>query len=327
VRQETGTGATPVSITETQYGACACSPLGKAVRVSLPHGPSETAVWTTYTYDGRGRTLTATAPDGGVTHYVYEGNKTTVTDPAGHWKAYTSDAFGNLTQVGEPNPDGGANLVTSYTYDGLNHLTQVTMTRQTMVSPPVYTTQTRSFNYDATTQRLTSAVNPENGTVTYAYNTDGSLNTRTDAKGQRAVYTYEALGRVDHVEYYDSNGQLDPCQTTWFVYDQTQVNYWGSDPYSLGRVTGVYKGGAGYNCQQWFGEEYAYSRGGLPVMKRQSVTIPNYAPANLDGYFSYDGEGRQTGYQVVTGETDVTRRPLYNYTFDSLGRPDRKSVV
>jgi YD repeat-containing protein len=39
-------------------------------------------------------------------------------------------------------------------------------------------TQTRTWNYDQTTQRLTSNTNPENGTVSYTYNADGTVATR-----------------------------------------------------------------------------------------------------------------------------------------------------
>ena len=63
--------------------------------------------WTTLSYDGLGRTLASTAPDGSVTSYVYQGNTTKVIDPAGNWKRYTSDALGNLVQVTEPNPAYG----------------------------------------------------------------------------------------------------------------------------------------------------------------------------------------------------------------------------
>jgi uncharacterized protein RhaS with RHS repeats len=53
------------------------------------------------------------------------------TDPAGKWKSFTMDAMGNLTQVNEPNPAGGADLVTTYTYNAANKLTQAAMTRGT----------------------------------------------------------------------------------------------------------------------------------------------------------------------------------------------------
>jgi YD repeat-containing protein len=74
-------------------------------------------------------------------------------DPAGKWKQYFSDSFGNLVAVLEPDP---------------------------AANPLV--TQTRTFPYDPATQRLVSATNPENGTVQYTYNADGTLATKTDAK-------------------------------------------------------------------------------------------------------------------------------------------------
>src|SRR5207245_1317615 len=63
-----------VASVQTQYAPCACSPLGKMSRVSQPYAPGATPVWTSYTYDGSGRTLTVTAPDGSATHYAYLGN-------------------------------------------------------------------------------------------------------------------------------------------------------------------------------------------------------------------------------------------------------------
>ena len=131
-------------------------------------------VWTTYTYDGSGRTLTVTAPDGASTTTSYAGNDTTVTDAAGKWKTSTRDAFGNLTLVTEPNPAGGTNWTTSYTYSALNQLTHVTMPRPEGI-------QTRTFAY--TGADMTSATNPENGTVTYTYDNAHHVLTRTDALG------------------------------------------------------------------------------------------------------------------------------------------------
>src|ERR1035437_449319 len=80
VRVESGNGlaTTPaVSQVDTQYAPCACSPLGKMWRVSMPYAPSGAPIWTTYTYDGSGRTLTVTAPDGSVTRTEYRSEEHT----------------------------------------------------------------------------------------------------------------------------------------------------------------------------------------------------------------------------------------------------------
>jgi YD repeat-containing protein len=180
LRVQKGNGSTVVSTVDTQYAPCACSPLGKMWRVSQPYAPGATPVWTTYTYDGSGRTLTVTAPDGAsVTRYAYQGNSTTVTDPAGKWKTTTVDAYGNAILVTEPNPAGG-NFSTSYTYTPVNQLATVSMARGGV-------TQTRTFTYNG--WDLVSATNPENGTVTYTYDGAHHVTSRTDALGQLTQYT------------------------------------------------------------------------------------------------------------------------------------------
>jgi YD repeat-containing protein len=185
VKVETGYSTTAVSVVDTEYAPCACSPLGKLHRVSQPYSPGATPVWTTYAYDGSGRTLAVAAPDNSATTYVYQGNQTTVTDPAGKWKTFTTDAFGNLIAVTEPNPGGGA-VATNYTYTALNQLTRVSMPRDGY-------TQLRTFAWSGID--MTSATNPENGTVTYVYNADHTVAHRTDAQGQIATYSYDGYGR------------------------------------------------------------------------------------------------------------------------------------
>jgi YD repeat-containing protein len=76
---------------------------------------------------------------------------------------------------------------TNYTYNLRNQLTLVSMPRGA-------TTQTRTFNYDLTTGRLSSAANPENGTVSYTYNADGTPVSKTDAKNQQVQYTTPSTG-------------------------------------------------------------------------------------------------------------------------------------
>src|SRR5205814_8576228 len=88
---------------------------------------------------------------------------------------------------------GGGNLVTYYSYDMLNHLTQVTMPRSTG-------TQTRTFVYGGA--YLVSATNPENGTVVYTYNADGTMATKIDAKKQKVAYTYDVSKRVTQIQRY-----------------------------------------------------------------------------------------------------------------------------
>ena len=103
---KSGTGSTPLSEVDTFYQPCACSPVGKMYQQSQPYLPPNSAPpATTYTYDPLGRTVNVLLADGAShTTYVYQGNFTTITDPAGNWKQYASGAFGNLVMVLEPDP-------------------------------------------------------------------------------------------------------------------------------------------------------------------------------------------------------------------------------
>jgi len=130
-------------------------------QVSQPYAPGGTVYWTVYNYDGLGRTTSVVAPDGSVTaSYAYAGNTTTVTDAAGKWKTFTTDGMRNLTQVVEPNPAGGT-FSTTYTYDVVNHLPQVTMPRGSTTLGDVQTQANISEWNDATSSR-----DPERGLYT-----------------------------------------------------------------------------------------------------------------------------------------------------------------
>jgi hypothetical protein len=105
IKTERGDGSGTKSVVDTEYEACACSPLGKVKRVSNPYAPGGTVYWTTYNYDGVGRTVSVNLPNGtGTSNYLYEGNAVTVTDPAGNWRKYESDAFGQCDEDDRAEP-------------------------------------------------------------------------------------------------------------------------------------------------------------------------------------------------------------------------------
>jgi len=262
-RVQTGNGSTVVSTADTQYAPCACSPLGKMSVVSQPYGPGATPVWTTYTYDGSGRTLTVTAPDGSATRYAYQGNSTTVTDPAGKWKTTTVDAYGNVILVTEPNPAGGANLATNYTYTPANQLATVSMTRGGIA-------QTRTFVYNG--WDLVSATNPENGTVTYTYDNAHHVTNRTDALGQQTQYTYDSYGRLTEVQYFllDHWGNLNEDTTQRVTYSYDNANQFTQN--GLGRLSQVTFGGGvvdDFNDSYYY--LYSYNTAGRVTSQQMAV--------------------------------------------------------
>ncbi len=297
---------------------------------AVPHTyGSSPAATTTYTYDGVGRTLskaTVGSDSQGTSTYVYLGNTVTAYDPAGKWKTFATDGFGNLIQVTEPNPAGGT-LLTSYAYGLLGHLKTVTMPRSTG-------TQTRSFAYSG--NLLMSATNPENGTVSYTYNAYNKVATRTDAKGQATAYTYDSYARLTEVQRYPSgiSGGEDTCQRETYYYDGSVPTGFDSNypQNAVGHLSAIqYLGGhdpsnPSVPCDTTFTELYNYGTPGAPVGKELLVTRTlqqsgvGWSPytTTLAATFSYDNEGRMTQETYPTDNSGATAN--LSYTFDSMGR-------
>ena len=76
---------------------------------------------------------------------------------------------------------------------------------------------------------LVSATNPENGTVTYVYDSSHHVTSRTDAIGQKTVYTYDSYGRLSQVQYFDPSNNEYTNQRVTYYYDAT---YPSSCPFS-----------------------------------------------------------------------------------------------
>jgi len=318
---------TPVSEVDSIYGSCGCSPLGKLTQTSMPYvpktsgtppyGPPQgfTPVYTTYVYDGMGRTMTQTAPDGSVTTYTYAGNSVSVIDPAQKWKQYYMDSLGNVSLVVEPNPNANpiptsppawsfatytqnpalSNVTyhqTSYAYDVLNHLTLVTMPRYN-ASSQVTTTQTRTFNYTASNvvgALLLSATNPENGTVTYTYGSNNMIATKLDANNQKTVYSYDSYNRVTEIQHFFYQAPFGPytedtSQQVVYSYDTNPYDTSGYSTYASGRLTAIkYQPKSNTFQQPMMQEWYAYSAAGSVTGKQLRVSQQNPAgqgyPAN-----------------------------------------------
>ncbi len=277
--------------------------------------------------------------DGSITHYSYAGNTVTVTDPAGKTKTFTIDALGNLTQVQEPDPALGT-VSTNYTYDILNHLTQVSMPR----GPN--NTQTRTFNYTTNNvvgTNLLSATNPENGTVTYTYNSDSTLHTKTDAKNQVFTYTYDSYKRLTQIS-------VGSTVLRTFMYDTNTLDSNFSGSYTQGRLVAVqnaaftpngYGGGnISIPSTMQLVEMYAYTQAGLTSGKRLQVQetlyytvngVGQYTPRmlNMDTAYTYDtgGEGKvlsvnyPTTYSWNGSQLVPSSGPAYTYAFDAMYRP------
>jgi len=321
------------SIVQSQYAPCGCSPMGKLSKTSRPYKPGDPIYWTTYNYDGLGRTLSVVAPDGASTStYSHAGNTVITTDPAGNWKKFTMDVFGNLTTVVEPDAsqtNTSNQATTTYTYDALNHLTNVSMPRRMPGGNVV--TQTRTFNYlvnSNITAYLQSATNPESGTVTYGYYSDGTLGSKTDAMNQTLNYARDSYGRVltvslgstvlrtytydtnsiDNTFSYNSQGRLTtvqynvPAISTTYDNNNNEIDFTGDTVIEM----------------------YSYTSPGQVAAKRLRVTradtLNETLTADLNGSWTYNNEGKLKGVSYPGDPNGLYPPPTYSYSYDGMGR-------
>lgn len=203
--------------------------LGRVFTNSNPHRSTSlpTDGLTTTYYDALGRTCLIVPPDGtgpsgsgcptsqpsNTIFTTYSNNTSTVTDQSGKSRKLVVNALGQLTQVTED--PAGLGYITSYFYDALGDLVSVVQNGS----------RQRNFAYDFLS-RLTSATNPESGTVTYTYDANGNLGTRTSPAPNQtgsatvtASYAYDALHRLKQRTYSDTTAPV------YLQYDATTI--WG----------------------------------------------------------------------------------------------------
>jgi RHS repeat-associated protein len=147
----------------------------------------------------------------GITTKIYDANQMTLTDPAGKQSRQIVDGLGRTTQVIEdPN---GLNYSTTYAYNVLGNLTQVSQGLQT-----------RTFGYSSLARLLTASI-PESGTLTYSYSDSGDLISRIDARGVVTTNTYDAMHRV-LTKSYSGDGGLTPNVTySYYGTGSSSPNY------------------------------------------------------------------------------------------------------
>ncbi len=172
-------------------------------------------------YPTTGLLNTLTRADGVVTTYGYDGmgrlndikHKKGSTLLAEY--SYTLNSLGNATAVLTTFSDGSQKQE-QYTYDGLNHLTQVIYGSTATAGP---NDKTLIYTYDSVGNRLTQTTKLNGAvtqTLTYAYGSENRLLSVTDQnKVQLNSYVYDAAGnRVQKVT---------PSGNTYYSYDERNL--------------------------------------------------------------------------------------------------------
>ena len=268
--------------------------------------------WTTTAYDNLSRVTQVTAPDGSTSKTFYNestkpssalttsGSTVRSQDAWGRERWARSDDFGRLVEVVEPGPTSNGsvtasgNMVTRYTYDAVDQLTQITQG-----------SQIRKFKYDSlgrmTRQKLAeqnASLNDSGNYVTsggiwsdaFTYDNRSNLIQRVDARGVKTNFNYLKNGLIDPLNRlqsinFDTSG-ADTSNGT--IHAAANINYYyvsSGDKERVFRIaaTGVYNEDFGYDVEG---------------RVNYHVTKLNSRPSNLliMGY-TYDTANRLTSVQ------------------------------
>ena len=304
--------------------------------------------YTTYNYDPLNRITSIIEQDGSTVSTSYSAFPcATVTDEVGNSRESCVDGIGRMTKVLEdPGSSPHLNYETDYTYDALSNLTGVTQNGSNSANA-----RTRTFQYDSLSH-LTSASNPESGTIAYAYDADGNLITKTaplpNQTGSLIVTTtstYDQLNRLTSKSYKDGSTSDPYTPTVQFGYDGAVLSGCTiappgeTDSYPVGRRTSM--------CDGSGATSWAHDTMGRVKQERRAIGAASVShfidySYNLDGslatlqtpplkllVYTYNGAGRPTklvdstdGITFVTGATYVphgemagaTLGPASNFT-------------
>jgi YD repeat-containing protein len=192
--------------------------------------------YTTNSYDALARVTSVVEQDNSTVSTSYDttppsgysGYCTTVTDEAGKSRQSCVDGLGRMTTVVEdPGSSPHLNFLTTYGYDALGNLTAVTQNGNNSGNA-----RTRSFSYDSLS-RLTSATNPELGTIGYTYDADGNVITKTAPSPNQpstgtakvtTTYTYDTLNRPTGKSYVDGYSSNPATPAVTYGYDGVNLS-------------------------------------------------------------------------------------------------------
>ncbi|MFN9892499.1 MAG: hypothetical protein ACK58M_04595, partial [Acidobacteriota bacterium] len=187
------------------------------------------------------------------------------------------------------------------------------MTRPGKGLNPATVTQVRRFTYNANGQ-TTAITHPENGTVSFLYNPDGTVQRKTDAKGQRIEWTYTPEGWPATVRKFRPNGEEDGCGAVTYSYGGQTADPAFAGTNLQGRVALV-STGCPYERGGRIEELYSYHVAGAVLRKRLRITRGT-SVVTKDIDYTYDAEGK-----LVSTKYPDERKPFVT-TYDAMARPN-----
>jgi len=225
-------------LTETQYDQ-----MGRVWKVATPYRDGGSVSWTITSYDDIGRVKEIITPDGAKFKTYYDiattgtniGTVITAEEQTGRKRRSISDAFGRIIRVDEPHASTG-NLGS---FDNPVQASYYSYTITGSLQTVTQGGQTRTYYYDAV-GRLISINNPESGTISYSYDANNNLSTKTDARNITTMYYYDSLDRLISHTYRNCQEQSCTSEGTPdvnYFYDGTGVTQTVTN--AKGRLTKV----------------------------------------------------------------------------------------
>jgi RHS repeat-associated protein len=228
--------------------------------------------YTTTKYDVLNRVTSVVEQDGSTVGTNYAAYPcTTVTDEVGTSRQSCLDGLGRMTSVVEdPGSSPHLNYQTSYLYDVLGNMTSVTQNGSNSANA-----RNRSFLYDSLS-RLTSATNPESGTITYAYDADGNVITKTAPKpnqttGTATVTTTDTYDQLNRLVEKAFVGITTPALQ--YGYDGTSLSGCGQAPPSIASPTNLI-GRRSSMCSGMSASSWSYDPMGRPLLESRTNVTP-----------------------------------------------------
>lgn len=279
--------------TRTRYDA-----EGRKTYEGYPFGPGLPDIGATIQYDGLGRVVRRTNPDGTYIQNTYGDGTVAIRDENGHVTTQTRQAFGNPDEARLAAVTDATGQTWQYGYNALGKLTTV-MAPADPNGEPIQ----RTWHYNAK-NLLDYETQPESGTTGYDYDAAGVLAHRTDAKGVRFTYQYDGNDRVRSIE---GGGQT------------TTVTY---EPGSENRQTVTVNGVVSQFTYDSAGQLHARTdtidgRGYIRLFdydnddNLRQITYPSGRRVTYD----YDAASRITKVRDATGARDVAS----NFTYHPSG--------
>jgi RHS repeat-associated protein len=234
-----------------------------------------------YVYDAAGRVTRTTDPITEFTTVAYSGITKTVTDAENHATVYEyGDLPGLPTRVTD-----ALNHSALYTYDAVGRLTNVDFNG----------TRHHNYAYDGVDNVL-SENHPETGLISYAYNNENLLSSKTWG------------GSTLRFEHDKSRRLVRTTATTGGPIDTVDYSY----NIITGRVQSIVDITTG-----WSRENLVYNPWGL--LTSETVTIPGLAPKTIA--YTYDWSNNPTGSLGTTITTNGLNMPE-TLSFNRNGTPE-----